>query len=159
MRGEGFGDGFVDEDAFGRHADLTAMEEGAEGAGLRRARKVGVFEDDGGSFAAKFHQDRFERFAALLGDDAAGGGAAGEVYLLDEGVRDDCRGDGSGVGGAVEDYVEAAGGEAGFMEDLPDDPEAARGELGAFEDTGVAGCEGVGDGADAEDEGGVPVRC
>jgi hypothetical protein len=61
-----------------------------------------------------------------------------------------------GVFGAVVEDVESACGQAGFGENAADGPEAARGEFGALEDGGVAGGEGVEDGADAEDVGGVP---
>lgn len=71
--------------------------------------------------------------------------------MLDQGC-----GDGGGVLGAVGEDVQAAWGKAGLCEDGADGPEAAWGELRAFEDGGVAAGEGVGDGADAEDVGGVP---
>ncbi len=87
---EGFGDGFVDNDAFGRHADLACVQESAGSAGVGGFFEVGVCEDDGGGFAAEFHEDGFEVFAGLFGDDAAGGGGAGEVNFFDRGVGDEC---------------------------------------------------------------------
>ena len=71
--------------------------------------------------------------------------------MFDEGSGDDV-----GVFGAVGEDVEAARGEAGLLEDGADGPEAAGGELGTFEDGGVAGCQGVGDGAETEDVGCIP---
>ena len=85
-------------------------------------------------------------------------GAAGEVDLLDGGVLDEQGGDLSGVLGAVREHVEAPCWEAGFLEDRPNGPVAAWGELGRFQDGGVAGCEGVGHSAEAEDVGRVPGR-
>ena len=52
--------------------------------------------------------------------------------------------------------VETAGWETGLSEDGSDGPEAFRRKLGSFEDGRVAGREGIGDGAEAEDVGRVP---
>ena len=153
---EGFGDGGMDEDALGRHADLPAVHKGARGAGRRGGGEVGVLEHDGGRFPAEFHEDGLEVLAGVGGDDAADGGAAGVVDLLDEGVLDDGAGHGGGVGGAAVDDVDDAVGEARRLQDGADDPEGAGGQLGAFEDAGVAGGDGVGYGAEAEDERRVP---
>jgi len=60
--------------------------------------------------------------------------------------------------GAVEEDIEDAVGEAGGLEDGADGPEGAGGELGALQDAGVAACEGVGDGAEAENIWRVPRR-
>ena len=54
--------------------------------------------------------------------------------------------------------IETAVREPGFAEDVADGPKAAGGELGTFEDGGVAACEGVCDGAEAEDVWGVPFH-
>lgn len=52
--------------------------------------------------------------------------------------------------------IKDASGEAGSVEGRDDGPRAAGRDLGGFEDSGVAGGESVGDGADAEDVRGVP---
>lgn len=52
--------------------------------------------------------------------------------------------------------IEDASREAGSVEGGDDGPRATGGDLGGFEDSGVAGGESVGDGADAEDVRGIP---
>ena len=94
--------------------------------------------------------------ASLYGDDTSGCGAACVVNFLDERVFDDCAGDFCGVLSAMEDYVEDASRKTGFLHDGANGPEATGRELGAFEDAGVAACESVGYGAEAEDVGSVP---
>ena len=141
----------------GKGREETNVEESAERALGGCFLQIGVREDDGAGFAAELHQHGLEGLAGGGGDDAADVGAAGEIDLLDGGVLDQQGGDGRGVLGAVREHVEAAGGQAGFLEDGADGPVAARGELGRFEDGGVARCEGVGDGAEAEDVRRVPA--
>ncbi len=94
--------------------------------------------------------------ASLCGDDTPGCGAACVVNFLDERVFDNCAGDFGGVLSAMEDYVKDASRKTGFLHDGANGPEATGGELGAFEDAGVAGCESVGYGTEAEDVGSVP---
>ena len=96
--------------------------------------------------------------ASLCGDDTPGCSAACVVNFLDERVFDDCAGDFGGVLSAMENYIEDASGKTGFLHDGANGPEATGGELGAFEDAGVAGCESVGYGAEAEDVGSVPAE-
>ena len=64
------GDRFVDDDPFGRHADLALIHEGAEGGGLHRFVEVGVVEHDQRRLAAKFEQRRLQMASRDLGDDA-----------------------------------------------------------------------------------------
>ena len=149
--------GAVHDDALGAHADLAAVQEGAEGAGAGRLVDVGVVEHDGGRLAAQLHQHGLERLAGRRGDDSADRRAAGEVDLLDGRVLDQRRGDLGRVGRAVVQDVEDARRQTRGREDGPDGPEAARGELGALEDGGVAGGEGVEDRADTKDVRRVPV--
>ena len=144
------------EDPLGRHAYLPAVQERARGAGPGGGAQVGVFQDNGGRFPAEFHEHGLEVLAGVGGDDAADGRAAGIVDLFHKGVLDYGGCDGGGVGAAGVDDVDDAGGQAGGLEDGADGPEGAGGELGAFEDAGVAGGDGVGYGAEAEDVGGVP---
>ena len=94
--------------------------------------------------------------ASLCGDDTPGCGAACVVNFLDERVFDDCAGHFCGVLSAMEDYVEDASRKTGFLHDGANGPEATGGELRAFEYAGVATCESVGYGAEAEDVGSVP---
>ena len=122
---EGLGDGGVDEDALGRHADLPAVQEGAGGAAFGGGGEVGVFEDDGGGLAAEFHEDGLQVLAGLGGDDAAYGGAAGVVDFLYEGVLDDGACYLRGVLGAGEDEVYDSVRKAGGLQYGSDGPEAA----------------------------------
>ena len=94
--------------------------------------------------------------ASLCGDDTPGCGAACVVNLLDERMFDDCAGDFGSVLSAVENHVEDASRKTGFLHDGANGPEATGRELGAFEDAGIAGCESVGYGAEAEDVGSIP---
>ena len=102
---EFFGNGGMDEDAFGGHAYLATVGERAPGTDPCGFLDVGVFEDDGGCFAAEFHEHWFEEFPGLGGDDAARGGTARKVDLLYVGVFDDRARHFGGVLGTVEDDV------------------------------------------------------
>jgi hypothetical protein len=63
----------------------------------------------------------------------------------------------------MEDEIQHAGWETCFAHDVGDGIVAARRELGAFENAGVAGCDGVGEGSAAEVPRCVPsnvsIRC
>ena len=53
---------FVDDDAFGRHADLPLIHECAEGGGIDGGIEVGVVEDDERRLAAEFEKNRLQMF-------------------------------------------------------------------------------------------------
>lgn len=101
--------------------------------------------------------------ACSCSDDGADGCAACEIYLLDSWVCDERIRDFSGVLGSVEDEIQYAGWETCFTHDVGDGGVAARRELGAFENAGVAGCDGVGEGSTTERPlcipGNVSIRC
>ena len=154
--GEGFGDGCVHEDTLCGHAHLAAVLEGAPRAPVRRFLQIGVLQDDGGRFAAEFHEDGFEVSACCGGDEGSYRRATCVVYFLDGRVGDDGVGDFGRVLRAVEEDIEGSGGQTGFLEDGSDEPEAARGDFRPFEHAGVARREGVAARAEPEDVGGVP---
>jgi hypothetical protein len=70
----------VDQDAVGRHADLALVEEGGKRRRFDRGVEVGVVQHDDRILAAQFQQHRLQVLAAVLGDDAADLGRAGEVH-------------------------------------------------------------------------------
>lgn len=146
----------MNQDALGRHADLAAVEEGAEGALEGGVVEVGVLPDDGGGLAAELEEDGLEVLARQTADDAADAGGAGEVDLLDGRLGDEVGRDAGGVLGGVDEHVEDAGGEAGLVKDGAEAPHGAGAGFAALEDGRVAGGDGEEDGADAEDVGGVP---
>lgn len=150
-------DVLVHEDALGRHADLAAVEEGAQGCLHGSHLDVRVIEHDGARLAAELHQAWLQRLAGRRGDDGADAGAAGEVDLADHGRVDQLVGDGRRIlAGGVQD-VHDAGGQAGVGENAGDIVVAARAEFGALEDGRVAGGNGVQDGPNAQDVRSIPA--
>lgn len=135
---EGVGHLGVHQDAFGGHADLARVQEGAERALQRRGRDVGVLAHDGGRFAAEFHHARLEEFTGLRGDDGPHGRGPREVDLPDGRVRDECRGHAGRVGWSVVQGVETSRGEPCGVEDGRESPVCCGRRLGAFENHGVA---------------------
>ena len=109
---ERVGDRLVDDDPLGRHADLALVHEGAEGGGVHRVVEVGVVEHDQRRLAAEFEQNRLQVPAAVLGDDPADPGRAGEVDAPDGRVvdqrLDDLRGVVRRIGDDVDDALRQA---------------------------------------------------
>ena len=66
---ESVGHFFVDDDALGRHADLSLVHEGSEGGGIDGGVEVGIIENNERSFAAEFEKNRLECRAAATGDE------------------------------------------------------------------------------------------
>ena len=77
--GERIGDRFVDDDPFGRHANLALVHEGAESGGLDRLVEVGVVEDDERRLAAKLQQRGLQMARRDLGDDPPDARRTGEI--------------------------------------------------------------------------------
>lgn len=86
---EGVLDGLVDEDSLRGHADLAAVDEGAEGAVLGGKIQVGVLPHDGGGLAAQLQYNGLEMLSCQLGNGSADLGAAGKIDLLDARVGDE----------------------------------------------------------------------
>ena len=146
----------VHQDPLGAHADLAREQEGAQDALLGGEVQVGVLPDDGGGLAAQLEHDGLQVLAAQAADDAADGGAAGEVDLADGRVLNQGAGELRGVGGVGGQEVDDTVGEAGLLEAAGDGPENDGGELRALEDGRVSSGDGLQDGTDAENVGGIP---
>ena len=126
--GESVGDRLVDDDALGRHADLTLIEEGAESGGFHRLVEVGVVEHDERRLAAELEQHRLQVARGDLGDDPADPRRAGEVDAPHRRIGDQRLDDLRRVGGRVADDVDDAVAEIGVAQRLADDP-MGRGQI------------------------------
>lgn len=144
------------EDAFGGHADLSAVEKGAEGDLEGGVFDVGVFADDGAGFAAEFHEAGFEFFAGFGGDDAADDGGSGEVDFLDAGMLDQLVGDCCSILWSVIQDVQYTIGQAGLLENGSNGPVRPRAQLGAFQDARVACGDGIEESTNAQDVWSIP---
>jgi len=63
---KGIGNLVIDDDPFGRHADLALIHECAERGGVDRLIEVGVVKDHQRSLAAEFQQDGLQVFGGSL---------------------------------------------------------------------------------------------
>lgn len=95
--------------------------------------------------------------ASGRGNNGTNIGAASEVDLANGRVGNKSGGDSRGIGGLVEDDVQATGGKTSLPEDITEGPKALGRELGALEDDSITGGEGKGDCARAQDERSVPT--
>ncbi len=141
--GELLGDGGVDEDPVGGHADLALVDEAAEDGRVHRVVEVGVVEHDERAVAAEL-QDRALEVA---------GGDRPDVPAdpVRSRERDDL-GDGVGqervayLGDVGDQDVQQAGRQPGVLEDLGDHAAAHdRGVLVGLDDDRVAQRQGRGD--------------
>jgi hypothetical protein len=144
----------VHDDPVGGHADLSGVHESAERSGVDGVVDVGVLQDHQGVLAAQLQHCGLEVLGGLDADDPADAGGAGEVDQAHPRVRDQRGDDISGVGEVVGDHVQDAVGQTEHVGQ--EQPARDGGVLARFHHYGVAHCQGDGDGADAEDEGGVP---
>src|SRR4051812_48761353 len=78
----------VDDDALGRHADLSLMHEGAKHGGIYRRVDVGVVEHDERRLAAELEQCWFQMPTCKLTDAATNHGRTGEVDAPHRGMCD-----------------------------------------------------------------------
>src|SRR5215510_685366 len=79
-------DGFLNQDAAARRADLSLVDENTEKRAVDGGFEIGVGEEDVRRLAAKFESDTLHRVRGLLHDDLAHSGAAREGNLVDLGM-------------------------------------------------------------------------
>ena len=121
MLDKGIGDRSIDNDPFGRHADLPGIGKGAEGGGVDRGIEIGIVEHQQRRLAAELEYDGLQVFGA----DAAmilptrvepvkltrrTAGCAIIASTID-----------AGIGRRVGDTVDDAGGKAGLPKRLDDE--------------------------------------
>ena len=141
---------FDDNEAFGGDAALAGVDQARGDATLGGGIEVGVFEHDVGIGPAKFEDGFLEDPASLGRDRSPGRSAAGECngaheWVFDE-FADAVRADDDGAKDV----------EARVAQKVVDGLGAAEDVRGVFEDDGVAGHQGGGDGAKDLPEGEVP---
>ena len=158
LGGEFVGDGFVDDQPLGRHADLALVHEGAESRGGDRFVEVGVVEHDQRRLAAEFEQRRLEMARRQLGDLPPDAGRAGEVDPPHRRVGDQRLDDARSVGGRVADDIDDAFAEPRLAAGFADQAMDVRTDFRALEHDGVAAGERRGDRPHAEDHRRVPRR-
>src|SRR6185437_14767290 len=151
-------DGGHRDDPLSRHADLPLIHESAEGRRLDRFIEICVLQNDERRLAAELEQARFEVLRAAFGDDAPDRGGSREVdpahgRMIDESADHLAR-----VPGIVRDQVDDAFRKASLGERLDDELMGPWTQLGGFEDYRVAAGERSCNGANAQNDGGVP-RC
>ncbi len=105
-------DPLLDVDPVGADAGLAGVAELARDRALDRGVDVGVVEDDQGRMAAELHADLLDRVGALLEQDLADLGRAGERQLAHGIVAGQLAADLPGTAG---DDVEHALGDAGAL--------------------------------------------
>ncbi len=151
-------DRFVDDQPFGRHADLPHIGEGAEHRGVDRRVDVGVGEHQQRRLAAELEQHRLQMLGAELGDLLADPRGAGEVDPLDRRLGDQRGHDPRRVLGRVRDEIDDALREARLVHHLDDQAMGLRADFGGAQDHRVAAGERRGDRPHAENHGRVPRR-
>src|SRR5579872_1208992 len=112
----------VDDNAFGRHADLALVEKGPEGRSVDCSVQVGVVEDDHWSFAAEFEEDRLQIASSTLGHDATDASRPRKVdvpdcRMVNQGAHQCFR-----ICGSIGKYIDDAVGESGILESGSDQP-------------------------------------
>ena len=96
-------------------AGLPGGDVGGKGGVVDRLLAVGVGKDDGRRLAAQLHGRLGQGLPRQAGDDLAGGGAAGQIDLLDDRVFSNAF---AGVGAKTGHDVDHAVGEAGPLSEL-----------------------------------------
>ncbi|SEK09162.1 hypothetical protein SAMN05216550_117123 [Paraburkholderia tropica] len=121
-----------------RRADLAVIEEDRARRAFDRALRIAVVEHDHGALAAEFERNALQIARALLADDAAHFGRAGERDLVDVRMAHECCARRLALAG---DDVEHARRKARFVREFGETDRGERRFLRGFEHDGAAARE------------------